>query len=121
MWSTKTPEGTKGDTLSGTYVWRSGRSGNNGPKDVAFLEVSSTLGPTMGTARRSGDFYEVRAADGRVYLAQNWQTLFDLLFPVTLPAQALIAWMETRVPPNYPRCRPTGRGTTRATATAFAL
>lgn len=69
---------------------------------VAYLEVNSTLGPNLGVAKRKGDFYEVRAADGRVYLAKDWQTLFDLMFPVKLPAQALVDWMESPKDTNLP-------------------
>lgn len=94
IWSVDTPDGQEKDSVSGTYEWRSGRSGVSNSMTVAWLEVNSTLGPNLGVARRTGDFYEVRAADGRVYVAKDWQTLFDLIFPVKLPADALIAWME---------------------------
>jgi outer membrane biogenesis lipoprotein LolB len=95
IWKTVTSNGVEGDSVSGTYRWQSGRSGTSNSMSVAYLEVNSTLGPNLGVARRKGEFYEVRAADGRVYLAKDWQTLFDLMFPVKLPAQALIDWMES--------------------------
>jgi outer membrane biogenesis lipoprotein LolB len=82
------------ESVSGNYEWRSGRTGPSQAPEIAYLEVSSTLGPSLGSARRLGSFYEVRAADGRVYLAQDWQSLFDLMFPVKLPAEALVQWME---------------------------
>lgn len=102
IWKTKTPEGIEGDSVSGTYHWQSGRSGASNSMSVAYLEVNSTLGPNLGVAKRKGDFYEVRAADGRVYLAKDWQTLFDLMFPVKLPAQALVDWMESPKDTNLP-------------------
>lgn len=96
----------EGDSVSGTYSWRSGRGGASNQREVAFLEVNSTLGASLGTARRLGDFYEVRAADGRVYLAKDWQTLFDLMFPMTLPAESLIKWMRNPQPSSLPELPP---------------
>ncbi|MDX1668351.1 MAG: hypothetical protein R3194_02940 [Limnobacter sp.] len=106
IWKTSTPDGLEGDSISGTYEWKSGRLGNSNSVSVAHLQVNSTLGPNLGVAKRKGDFYEVRAADGRVYLAQDWQTLFDLMFPVTLPAQALINWMESPTDEDLPALPP---------------
>ena len=60
------------------------------------------MGPSLGSAKRLGSFYEVRAADGRVYLAKDWQSLFDLMFPVELPAEALVQWMENPNPNELP-------------------
>ena len=102
IWQTAKPDGVDGDSISGTYEWKSGRLGNSNSIPVAYLQVNSTLGPNLGVAKRKGDFYEVRAADGRVYLAQDWQTLFDLMFPVTLPAQALVNWMESPTDQDLP-------------------
>lgn len=90
------------ESISGTYEWRSGRTGPSQAPEIAYMEVNSTLGPTLGSARRLGNFYEVRAADGRVYLAQDWQSLFDLMFPVELPAEALVQWMENPNPNELP-------------------
>lgn len=105
VYKTQTANGEEGDTVSGTYVWRSGRYGEANSRELAYLEVNSTLGPNLGVAKRYGDFYEVRAADGRVYLAKDWQSLFDLMFPVKLPADSLIKWMvspQTSTPPELP-------------------
>jgi outer membrane biogenesis lipoprotein LolB len=105
IWRAQQADGQiKVDTVSGTYEWRSGRTSiNNNDLEIAHLEVSSTLGPSLGSAKRWGNFYEVRAADGRVYLAKDWQTLFNLIFPFELPAKALVQWMEnpnsTELPP----------------------
>lgn len=96
IWKIQKADGTtEADSMSGSYEWRSGRSSTSQSVDVAYLEVSSTIGPSLGSAKRIGSLYEVRAADGRVYLAQDWQSLFNLMFPVELPAQALVNWMET--------------------------
>lgn len=96
------PDGSQeGDSVSGTYEWRS-LSMPSRQIELAYLEVSSLLGPSLGTAQQRGDFFEVRAADGRVYLAQDWQTLFDLMFPVKLPADALVNWMKNPRPDNLP-------------------
>jgi hypothetical protein len=95
IWKVEQADGKiEADTISGTYEWRSGRTGPSQAPEIAYLEVNSTLGPLLGSARRLGNFYEVRAADGRVYLAKDWQSLFDLMFPVELPAKALVQWME---------------------------
>lgn len=99
-------KGEEGDSISGTYTWRSGRYGEANQREIAFLEVNSTLGPNLGVARRLGDFYEVRAADGRVYLAKDWQSLFDLMFPVKLPANSLIKWMISPQTSNLPELPP---------------
>ncbi|HEX4878989.1 MAG TPA: hypothetical protein VFV39_04020 [Limnobacter sp.] len=107
LWKTINAAGeVEADTVSGSYEWRSGRSGPSQAPEVAYLEVRSKLGPTLGSARRIGSFYEVRAADGRVYLAQNWQALFDLMFPVALPAEALVQWMENPNANNLPPLPP---------------
>lgn len=103
IWKVQTPTGgTEADSVSGTYEWRSGRTGPSQAPEIAYLEVNSTLGPSLGSAKRLGDFYEVRAADGRVYLAKDWQSLFDLMFPVKLPAEALVQWMENPNPDTLP-------------------
>ena len=103
IWKVEQTDGkTEAESISGTYEWRSGRSESNQAPEVAYLEVNSTLGPSLGSARRLGEFYEVRAADGRVYLAKNWQSLFDLMFPVELPANALVQWMENPNPDVLP-------------------
>lgn len=90
---------TKAESVSGTYEWRSGQ---NATGRTAFMEVNSALGPSLGSAKQVGEFHEVRAADGRVYLASNWQALFDLMFPVELPANALVEWMENPNPDTLP-------------------
>lgn len=96
--------------LSGTYEWRSGidpkQSTPASPYELATLEVNSTLGPSLGQARRNGHYYEVRAADGRVYLAHNWQALFNLMFPLELPANALVEWMKNPNPDTLPELPP---------------
>lgn len=103
LWKVNQPDGkVEAESISGTYEWRSGRSGPSQAPEIAYLEVSSSLGPSLGSARRLGEFYEVRAADGRVYLAQDWQTLFNLMFPVELPANALVQWMENPNPDVLP-------------------
>ena len=107
VWKTQDAQGqTEGHAVSGNYEWRSLRAQDSADgHDIALLEVRSALGPTLGSAKRNGNFYEVRAADGRVYLAQDWQTLFDLMFPVKLPAEALIEWMNNpsaAQPPKLP-------------------
>ena len=103
IWKIEQPDGkVEADSISGTYEWRSGRSGPSQAPEIAYLEVNSTLGPSLGSAKRLGEFYEVRAADGRVYLAKNWQSLFDLMFPVELPAEALVQWMENPKPTELP-------------------
>lgn len=103
IWKVEQPDGQiEADSVSGTYEWRSGRSGPSQAPEIAYLEVNSTLGPSLGSAKRLGDFYEVRAADGRVYLAKDWQSLFDLMFPVELPANALVQWMENPNPNELP-------------------
>ncbi|WP_370260755.1 hypothetical protein [Limnobacter sp.] len=103
LWKTTNAAGeVEADSVSGSYDWRSGRHGPSQAPEIAYLEVRSKLGPTLGSARRLGSFYEVRAADGRVYLAKNWQALFDLMFPVTLPAEALVQWMENPNANNLP-------------------
>lgn len=103
IWKIEQPDGkVAADSISGTYEWRSGRSGPSQAPEIAYLEVNSTLGPSLGSAKRLGEFYEVRAADGRVYLAKNWQSLFDLMFPVELPAEALVQWMENPKPTELP-------------------
>ncbi|HEX4844505.1 MAG TPA: hypothetical protein VFV57_12595 [Limnobacter sp.] len=107
LWKTTNAKGeVEADTVSGSYEWRSGRTGPSQAPEIAYLEVRSNLGPTLGSARRLGNFYEVRAADGRVYLAQNWQALFDLMFPVALPAEALVQWMENPSAENLPPLPP---------------
>lgn len=107
VWKTVDQNGKEeGDSISGTYEWRALPAASTHNQELAFLEVNSTLGPTLGTAKRTGDFYEVRAADGRVYLAQDWQTLFDLMFPVKLPANALIQWMNNPNATNLPQLPP---------------
>ena len=104
VWKTRLADGQmEGDSVSGSYEWKSGMGGNLKNQEIAFLEVSSTLGPSIGNAKRQGDFYEVRAADGRVYLAQDWQSLFDLMFPVKLPADALVQWMSNPNAVNLPQ------------------
>ncbi|MBU2210215.1 MAG: hypothetical protein KKC35_01145 [Gammaproteobacteria bacterium] len=103
IWKVEQADGKiEADSISGTYEWRSGRSGPSQAPEIAYLEVNSTLGPSLGSAKRLGEFYEVRAADGRVYLAKNWQSLFDLMFPVELPAEALVQWMENPNPDELP-------------------
>lgn len=103
LWKVKQENGkVEADSISGTYEWRSGRTGPAQAPEIAYLEVNSRLGPSLGSAKRLGDFFEVRAADGRVYLAQNWQSLFDLMFPVELPAEALVQWMENPNPDVLP-------------------
>ena len=103
IWKIEQPDGkTEAESVSGTYEWRSGRSGSSQAPEIAYMEVSSTLGPSLGSAKRLGNFYEVRAADGRVYLAKDWQSLFDLMFPVELPANALVQWMENPNPDVLP-------------------
>ncbi|MFN4327865.1 MAG: hypothetical protein ACK4FF_03220 [Limnobacter sp.] len=105
IWKTTQDDGqVQADSISGSYEWRSAQinTPNRGPMEVASLEVNSKLGPSLGQAKRSGDFYEVRAADGRVYLAQDWQTLFDLMFPIKLPANALVDWMKNPNPDTLP-------------------
>lgn len=103
IWKVEKADGKiEADSISGTYEWRSGRSGPSQAPEIAYMEVNSTLGPSLGSAKRLGDFYEVRAADGRVYLAKDWQSLFDLMFPVELPAEALVQWMENPTPDELP-------------------
>ena len=103
IWKVQQADGkTEADSVSGTYEWRSGRSGPTQAPEIAYMEVNSTLGPSLGSARRLGEFFEVRAADGRVYLAKNWQSLFDLMFPVKLPAEALVQWMDNPNPNSLP-------------------
>lgn len=103
IWKVEQADGKmEADSISGTYEWRSGRSGPSQAPEIAYLEVNSTLGPSLGSAKRLGNFYEVRAADGRVYLAKDWQSLFDLMFPVELPAEALVQWMENPNPDELP-------------------
>lgn len=103
VWKTDKGDGKlEGDSISGSYEWRSGRFGPANETEMALLEVNSTLGPTIGIAKRVGQMYEVRAADGRVYLAKDWQSLFDLMFPVQLPADALINWMKNPGASNLP-------------------
>lgn len=103
IWKVEQSDGKiEADSISGTYEWRSGRSGPSQAPEIAYMEVNSTLGPSLGSAKRLGDFYEVRAADGRVYLAKDWQSLFDLMFPVELPAEALVQWMENPNPDELP-------------------
>ncbi|MFN7507608.1 MAG: hypothetical protein ACK5Q1_18835, partial [Limnobacter sp.] len=71
IWKVQQADGKiEADSISGTYEWRSGRTGPSQAPEIAYLEVNSTLGPSLGSARRLGNFYEVRAADGRVYLAK---------------------------------------------------
>lgn len=103
IWKTQLADGqTEADSVSGTYEWRSGSTGPIEPSEIAYLEVNSTLGPSLGKAKRLGNFYEVRAADGRVYLAKDWQSLFNLMFPVELPAAALVQWMQNPNPNELP-------------------
>lgn len=103
IWKTTQADGkTEAESVSGTYEWRSGITGPNEAPEIAYLEVNSTLGPSLGSAKRLGNFYEVRAADGRVYLAKDWQSLFNLMFPVELPAVALVQWMENPNPDVLP-------------------
>lgn len=98
------------DSLSGSYQWRSGLAPTTlgAPQELAFLEVSSALGPSLGQAKQLGPYYEAHAADGRVYIAQDWQTLFDLIFPseLSLPANALVEWMKKPTPENLPPLPP---------------
>lgn len=98
---TRDDGGREADSVSGTYEWRS-QSVPARDIELAYLEVNSLLGPSLGKAQRRGNFFEVRAADGRVYLAQDWQKLFDLMFPVQLPANALVDWMKNPRPDNLP-------------------
>ncbi|HEY1057362.1 MAG TPA: hypothetical protein VGE55_01380 [Limnobacter sp.] len=105
LWKAVDDQGqVKAESVSGSYEWRSGYAaqGDRPPVELAYLEVNSTLGPSLGQAKRNGNYYEVRAADGRVYLAQDWQSLFDLMFPVSLPADALVNWMKNPNPDNLP-------------------
>lgn len=102
VWQTQTNSGQKNDSVTGTYNWKSGFIGTNEAIPVATLEVNSTLGPNLGKAQRKGNYFEVRAADGRVYVANDWQKLFDLIFPVKLPAQALVSWMQNPRKTNLP-------------------
>lgn len=105
LWKSVDEQGqVRAESVSGSYEWRSGYAvqGDRPPIELAYLEVNSTLGPSLGQAKRNGNYYEVRAADGRVYLAQDWQSLFDLMFPVTLPAEALVNWMKNPNPDNLP-------------------
>lgn len=107
LWKIQQDDGkVQAESLSGSYEWRSGfgpaQNPSSAPYELATLEVNSTLGPSLGHAKRNGEFYEVRAADGRVYLAQDWQTLFDLMFPVSLPANALVDWMKNPNPDVLP-------------------
>ncbi|MCR2745164.1 hypothetical protein [Limnobacter parvus] len=103
IWKVQQADGkVEAESVSGSYEWRSGRSGPSLAPEIAYMEVNSTLGPSLGSAKRLGNFYEVRAADGRVYLAKDWQSLFDLMFPVELPAEALVQWMENPNPTELP-------------------
>jgi outer membrane biogenesis lipoprotein LolB len=100
---------TQSDSLSGAYQWRSGLTQHTDKQqEIAYLEVNSALGPSLGQAKQQGNYYEARAADGRVYIAQDWQSLFDLIFPseLALPADALVTWMKKPNADNLPPLPP---------------
>ncbi len=108
VWQIHTENGLQNDSITGTYSWKSGSSTINPNLETASLELRSTLGPTLGQARQTGKQFEATSADGKLYLGNDWQTLFNLIFPLELPANALVDWMKNprntqlpELPPNW--------------------
>ncbi len=111
VWTSLQTDPPQRDAANGRYSWQSGPKLKDdaftrllsGPVNWSELELTSSLGPTLARATSDGKRFTVKLSDGQTFDADNWQSLFDKMFPQGLPAQALVSWFEhpgQTAPPN---------------------
>jgi outer membrane biogenesis lipoprotein LolB len=86
--SDETVEGVR-EALSGRYSWRS--ANNN---QLAEVELTSVLGPTLAIITASNTRYELKLPDRQIFEGDSWQSLFNLIFPFTVPATTIVDWLN---------------------------
>ena len=102
IWTVFNDTGKQKEALSGRYEWQSGITGSSQTNRSLFqspykryeLQLNSSLGPALALMTSNSQVYSLALPDRRIFEADNWQSLFDLIFPFSIPADSLIAWLE---------------------------
>ncbi len=77
------------EAVSGRYSWRS-RDNNQ----LAELQLTSALGPTLASITANNKLYELKLPDRQIFEGDSWQSLFNLIFPFAVPASTIVDWLN---------------------------
>ena len=111
VWTSYRSDPPQQEAFSGRYEWQSGiTTPDNSSLPRALrqqnklyeLQLTSALGPALAYISADGRRYSVKLADGRLFEADDWQSLFNIVFPMGLPAEPLVSWFERPDPTQLP-------------------
>jgi len=85
------------DAVNGTWRWESLPLA---PRPTARLDLSSVLGTRLASVEQGGPYLLLTDSKGREYAARDWDDLFQTLFELKLPGQAIANWMNAGATPT---------------------
>ncbi len=82
------------DAINGSYLWESEHLSRFKTNERSHLVLSNVLGVRLAEIRQEYGSLTLKDNAGNLYLSDNWDTLFNGLFKLTLPGSAIAGWMH---------------------------
>ncbi len=90
-------DGVFEDAVNGTWRWESLPQAS---VPVARLDLSTVLGTRLASVEQTRRYLLLTDNSGKQYMARDWDDLFQTLFELKLPGEAIAEWMNAGARPT---------------------